>query len=30
MSRTDLAGAFIAVVIVFLLGWWMHRVGGGK
>lgn len=26
MSTTDWIGYFIAVAIVFLLGWWLHRV----
>lgn len=26
MSATDWIGYFIAVAIVFLLGWWLHRV----
>lgn len=26
MNRTDMIGAGIAIAIVFLLGWWLHRV----
>ena len=25
MNRTDMIGAGIAIAIVFLLGWWLHR-----
>ena len=24
-ERTDMIGAGIAIAIVFLLGWWLHR-----